>query len=289
MSVHIVTDSSADLPLSLAAELGITVVPAVVRFGEEEFLDGVEIDHDTFYRRLQEEKVFPTTSQPSPGQFAAAYARLAPQAEGIVSIQVSARLSGTFNSACQGAKACGAACPVEVVDSRSTSLGMGLVVLEAARLARAGASLEAVLAAVHGLIPRSHLTAGLDTLEFLAKGGRIGRAKHFLGTLVRVRPVLALQDGEVQPVRQLRTRAQVTAWLDDFARQHRPLHALGIVYSTGLAEAEALADRLADLHPRESMVFGRVGPGLGSHTGPGMLGVALLTGQRKPSPDKRAP
>jgi DegV family protein with EDD domain len=276
MSVRIVTDSSADLPLSRAAELGITVVPAIVRFGEESFLDGVDIDHDTFYRRLQEEKVFPTTSQPSPGQFAEAYARLAPEAEGIVSIQVSSRLSGTVNSAVQGAKASGAACPIEVVDSRSTSLGMGLVVLEAARLARSGASFEEVLAAARDWVPRSRLTAALDTLDFLAKGGRIGRAKHLLGTLVRVRPALALQDGEVQPVRQLRTRAQVTAYLDDFARRHLPLHALGIVYSTGLAEAEALADQLADLHPRESIVFGRVGAGLGAHTGPGMLGVALL-------------
>jgi hypothetical protein len=280
MSVRIVTDSSGDLPLSLAAELGITVVPAIVRFGETPFLDGVEIDHDTFYRRLQEEQVFPTTSQPSPGQFAEAYDRLAPEAEGIVSIHLSSRLSGTFNSAVQGARACSAACPVEVVDSRSTSLGLGLIALEAARLARSGASFDDVLAAARGWAPRSRLAAGLDTLDFLAKGGRIGRARHLLGTLVRVRLVLALQDGEVQPVRQLRTRAQVTAYLDDFARRHGPLHALGIVYSTGLAAAEALADRLADLHPREAMVFGRVGPGLGSHTGPGMLGVALLTGQR---------
>src|SRR3954447_3724280 len=147
MSVRIVTDSSGDLPLSLAAELGITVVPAVVCFGEASFLDGVEIDHDTFYRRLQEEKAFPTTSQPSPGQFAEAYTRLAPEAEGIISLHLSARLSGTFNSAAQGARACAAACPIEVVDSRSTSLGLGLIALEAARLARSGASFEDVLAA----------------------------------------------------------------------------------------------------------------------------------------------
>jgi DegV family protein with EDD domain len=276
MPVWIVTDSSGDLPLTLAAELGITVVPAIVRFGEESFLDGVEIDHDTFYRRLREERLFPTTSQPSPGQFAEVYDRLAPGAEGIVSIHLSSRLSGTFNSAVQGARSCGSACPVEVVDSLSTSLGMGLIVLEAARLARSGASLEAVLAAVRGWIPRSRLCAALDTLEFLAKGGRIGRAKHLLGTLVRIRPVLAIQDGEVQPVRPLRTRGQVAVFLDDYVRQHRPVHALGVVYSTGLTEAEALADQLADLHPRESIIFGRVGPGLGSHTGPGMLGVALL-------------
>lgn len=278
MTVRIVTDSSGDLPLSLAEELGITVVPAIVCFGEESFLDGVEIDHDTFYRRLQEEKVFPTTSQPSPGQFAEAYGRLAPGADGIVSVHLSSRLSGTFNSARQGAEICNP-CRVEVVDSRSTSLGLGLIVLEAARLARTGASFEEVLAAARGWVPRSRLTAALDTLEFLAKGGRIGRAKHLLGTLVRIRPALALQDGEVLPVRQLRTRAQVTAYLVDYARRHQPVHSLGIVYSTGLAEAEALADQLTDVCPRESMVFGRVGPGLGSHTGPGMLGVALLQGE----------
>jgi DegV family protein with EDD domain len=133
-----------------------------------------------------------------------------------------------------------------------------------------------VLAAVHGWIPRSRLCAALDTLEFLAKGGRIGRAKHLLGTLVRIRPVLAMVDGQVQPVRSLRTRGQVAAFLDDYARRHLPVDALGVVYSTGLAEAEALADQLAALHPRESIVFGRVGPGLGSHMGPGTLGVALL-------------
>lgn len=277
MTVCIVTDSSSDLPLSLAAELGITVVPAIVRFGEEAFLDGVEIDHDTFYRRLQQEKVFPTTSQPSPGQFAEAYAR-APGADGIVSIHLSSRLSGTFNSAIQGARASGAACPVEVVDSRSTSLGLGLIALEAARLARAGASLEEILAAVRGWIPRSRFCAALDTLDFLAKGGRIGRARHLLGTLVRVRPVLALREGEVQPVRQLRTRTQVETFLEGFAREHAPVHALGVVYSTGLAEAEALAGRLSDLCPRDSIVLGRVGPGLGSHTGPGMLGIALIEG-----------
>jgi DegV family protein with EDD domain len=276
MPVRIVTDSSADLSRALAEELGITIVPAVVRFGEESFLDGVEIDHDTFYRRLQEERLFPTTSQPSPGQFAEAYDQQAPGADGIVSIHLSSRLSGTFNSAVQGARLSSAACPVEVVDSRSTSLGMGLIVLQAARLARSGASLAAVLAAITGMIARCRFCAALDTLEFLAKGGRIGRAKHLLGTLVRIRPVLTIVDGQVQPLRSLRTRSQIAAFLDDYARQHLPVDALGVVYSTGLAEAEALADQLAALYPRESIVFGRVGPGLGSHLGPGTLGVALL-------------
>src|SRR5690349_111408 len=167
--VRIVTDSSSDVPHDLAAELGITIVPAIVRFGEESFLDGVDIDHDTFYRRLQEPGVFPTTSQPSPGQFAEAYERLAPGTDGIVSIQLSSRLSGTYNSAVQGAKAAGVSCPVEVVDSRSTSLGLGLIAIAAARLARSGASMDAVLAAVREWIPRSHLFAALDTLDFVAR------------------------------------------------------------------------------------------------------------------------
>ncbi|HEU4888094.1 MAG TPA: DegV family protein [Thermoanaerobaculia bacterium] len=276
MTVRIVTDSSSDLPSALAAEMGITIVPAIVRFGEESFLDGVEIDHDTFFRRLQEEHIFPTTSQPSPGQFAEAYERLAPGADAIVSIHLSSLLSGTFNSAVQASKASAASCPVEVVDSRTTSLGLGLIVLEAARLARTGASLETVLAAVRNWVPRSRFYAALGTLEFLAKGGRIGRAKHLLGTLIRIRPVLTIVDGVVQPLRQFRTREQIVAFLDEEARRHQPIQALGIFYSTDDSEAEAMADRLADLCPRESIVLGRVGPGLGSHTGPGLLGVALL-------------
>ena len=276
MTVRIVTDSSCDLPLAIAAELGITIVPATVRFGEESFLDGVEIDHDTFYRRLQEERVFPTTSQASPGQFAEAYERLAPGADAIVSIHLSSLLSGMFNSAVQGAKASACSCPVEVVDSRTTSLGLGLIVVEAARMARTGASLETVLAAIRDWVTRSHFFVALGTLEFLARGGRIGRAKHLLGTLVRIRPVLSIVEGVVQPVRQFRTRAQFEAFLDEEARRHRPVQALGIVYSTDRGEAEAMADRLADLCPRQSIVIGRVGPGLGSHTGPGLLGFALL-------------
>lgn len=276
MTVRIVTDSSSDLPSSLAAELGITIVPAIVRFGEESFLDGVDIDHDTFYRRLQEERIFPTTSQASPGQFAETYGRLAPGADGIVSIHLSSLLSGMCNSAVQGAKASAVSCPVEVVDSRTTSLGLGLIVLEAARLARTGASLETVLTAVHGWVSRARLYIALGTLDFLAKGGRIGRAKHLLGTLVRIRPVLTIVDGVVQPVRQFRTRAQFQAFLEEEARRHRPVQSLGIFHSTDRGEAEAMADRLTDLCPRESIVLGRVGPGLGAHTGPGLLGFALL-------------
>ncbi len=274
--VRIVTDSSSDVPHDLAAQLGITIVPAVVRFGEESFLDGVDIDHDTFYRRLQEESVFPSTSQPSPGQFAEAYEELAPDTDGIVSIQLSSRLSGTYNSAVQGARVAGVSCPIEVVDSGSTSLGLGLIAIGAARLAHSGAPMDVVLANVRKWIPRSHLYGALDTLDFLVRGGRIGRAKYFLGTLIRVRPVLAVVDGEVQPVRQLRTRVQVERFLDDQARLHQPVRALGVVYSTDRAAAETMADRLADLCPRESIVLGRVGPGLGSHTGPGLLGIAVI-------------
>lgn len=274
--VRIVTDSSSDVPHDLAAQLGITIVPAVVRFGEESFLDGFDIDHDTFYRRLQEESVFPSTSQPSPGQFAEAYERLAPDTDGIVSIQLSSRLSGTYNSAVQGAKVAGVSCPIEVVDSQSTSLGLGLIAIGAARLARSGAPMDVVLANVREWIPRSRLYGALDTLDFLVRGGRIGRAKYFLGTLIRVRPVLAVVEGEVQPVRQLRTRVQVERFLEEQARLHQPLRALGVVYTTDRGAAETMADRLADLCPRESIVLGRVGPGLGSHTGPGLLGIAVI-------------
>lgn len=279
MTVRIVTDSSGDLPLALAAEMGITVVPAIVRFGEEPFLDGVEIDHDTFYRRLQEERVFPTTSQPSPGQFAEAYDRLAPEADAIVSLHLSSRLSGTFNSAVQGAKASGAACPVEVVDSRSTSLGLGLIALEAARLARSGASLEAVLAATRGWIPGSRLTAALDTLEFLAKGGRIGKARALLGGLLGIKPILGMVDGEVAPVDRVRggraAHPRILEILHKRVDRQRP-----VIAGIGHANAPVWADRLRalvrDQFQVAELIQTEVGPVVGANVGPGVVGVCLF-------------
>lgn len=274
--IRVVTDSSADLTAEQATELGVAIVPAVVSFGDESFLDGVEITADTFYRRLVSDRLHPTTSQPSPGRFAETYDRLGEGAAGIVSIHLSDRLSGTGNAARQGARISRAPCPVEVVDSGSTSTGMGLVVLEAARRARQGACFEEVLAAARDNAARSRARFTLDTLEFLARGGRIGRARKFLGDVLRIRPVLEVRNGVVAPAARVRSRPQALALLRRFAEENRPLKALSVLYTTGRREAEELVREITPLSPNGSVLLARVGPGLGSHLGPGTLGVALL-------------
>ena len=274
--ICVVTDSSADLSAEQAAELGVTIVPAVVSFGDESFLDGVEMTAETFYRRLVSDRLHPTTSQPSPGLFAQTYDRLGEEAAGIVSIHLSDRLSGTGNAARQGARISGTRCPIEVVDSGSTSTGMGLVVLEAARRARWGSSFEEVLATARENAARSRARFTLDTLEFLARGGRIGRARKLLGDVLGIRPVLEVRDGVVAPAARVRNRSQALALLRRFAEENRPLKALSVLYTTGRREAEELVREITPLSPNGSVLLAQVGPGLGSHLGPGTLGVALL-------------
>lgn len=274
MAVRVVTDSSADLPKPLVEELGITVVPAIVAFGDESFRDGIDIDHETFYQRLMAGDAAPITSQPSPAQFAEAYAQIGSHADGIVSIHVSAALSGTCNSATQAARP--VPCPIEILDSRTTSSGMGLVVIEAARVAQSGASFGQVLDTAQADIARSQMCFTLDTLEFLAKGGRIGKARRLLGTLLRIKPVLTVRNGVVEPLAQCRTQAQAIGALRRFVDQHRPCKALSVGYSTDRHAAAALADGLGHVFPKEATLLTRIGPAIGSHVGPGCLSVALL-------------
>jgi DegV family protein with EDD domain len=277
MPVRIVTDSSTDLPRSLIAALGITVVPITVNFGPERLRDGVDIDHDTFYRRLESSDVFPSTSQTTPAEFGDAYSAIGGESD-IVSIHTAEELSGTINSARQAARASQGTGRIEVVDSRSTSMALGHVVLCAARLAATGAPLATVVEEAKRQTARAAVWFTVDTLEYLARGGRIGRAKHLLGTMLRIKPLLTVRNGAVEPVAQLRTRAQAADALARFAEERRPLSALSVAYSTDKNAAEALADRLAQrqLLPRGEILITRLGPAIGTHVGPGCISVALL-------------
>jgi DegV family protein with EDD domain len=271
--IQIVTDSSADIPRDLAAALGITLVPMTVNFGEERLLDGIDISHDVFYRRLVEDKtVLPSTSQPTLEHFADAYARTDPGSD-LVSIHTAQEMSGTIEVARQVARSL-APRRIEVIDSRTTSMAMGLVVLEAARMAKEGASIDAIVDTARRLVARAHVQFTIPTLEYLARGGRIGGAKRLIGTLLRIQPVLTIQDGKVQPVAQPRTRAHAIDALMKFARDRQPLAALSVGYSTDRGEAETLAARLRELTPTEPIVT-RVGPAIAAHVGPGMLCVAV--------------
>ena len=200
MAIRIVTDSTADLPPGAAHELGISVVPLSVIFGDEVYREGVDVTHDLFYDKLIHSRVLPTTSAPSVGDFLSVYEPLLDDSDEIVSIHVSAKLSATHNNACQAARLLAdRGARIEVIDSQLVSMGLGFLTLAAARAARGGAGVEEIRTIVERSIPRVHTIFVLDTLEYLRRGGRIGRARAFLGAVLRVKPLLSLRDGEVHP------------------------------------------------------------------------------------------
>lgn len=275
MAIRIVTDSTADLPSSVIEELGITVVPLYVRFGEKVYRDRVDISDEEFYQRLQHDPVHPNTTQPTPQDFAEVYQKLAEEADGIVSIHISNKLSGTFNSAVQGREGIEKKCPIEVIDSQVTTMGLGLMAMLAAKAARAGKSLPEVVAEVKGAIPNTHILFFVDTLKYLQLGGRIGKAKALLGSILNVKPMLALKDGEVMPAGQVRTRSKGVQRLVDFVGSATDIEDIAVIYSTTPDEAQVLTERLGSIFSKEKISIARLGPVLGVHTGPGTLAVIL--------------
>ena len=275
MAIKIVTDSSADLPEEVTKELGITVVPLYVRFGNDVYRDGIEISGDEFYRRLQSDPIHPSTIQPSPQDFFDFYQKLGPEADGIVSIHISNKLSGTCNSALQGKKMIEEGCPIEVIDSQTLTMGLGLIVMAAARAAKAGRSMPEVVDEVKQMIPRVHLLFTLDTLKYLALGGRIGKAKALLGAVLNVKPILAIKEGEVVPAGQVRSRSKGIDRLFDFVQGASSIQDLAIIYNTTLNEAQTLAEHIAPLFAKEQIMTARLGPVLGVHAGPGALAIAF--------------
>ena len=275
MAVKIVTDSSADLPAQIAQELGITVVPLYVRFGEEVYRDRVDISEDEFYQRLQNDPVHPSTTQPTPQDFVDVYQKVSQGVDGIVSIHISGKLSGTRNAALQGKELSGVACPIEVVDSQALSMSLGMVVIAAAKLANMGKGLEEVMTEVKKAIAITHLLGLFDTLKYVALGGRIGKAKALLGSILNVKPLLSLQDGETVPAGQARTRSKGIDRLFDFVKSATNIEDLAVVYNTTPEEAQALVERIGSIFDRERIYLATVGPVLGVHMGPGALIVVI--------------
>jgi DegV family protein with EDD domain len=275
MPVKIVTDSTADLPPQLAKELGITVIPLYVRFGEEVYRDRVDITEDEFYKRLEHDPTHPNTTQPTPQDFADVYQKLAKEADGIVSIHISGELSGTCNSALQGREMVDKKCPIEVIDSKVLTMALGLVVVVAATAAKAGQSMDEVVKETKQTLPKLRLLALLDTLEYLQKGGRIGKAKALLGSLLNVKPMLTLKDGEVVPAGQVRTRAKGMDKLCELGQTAKKIQDLAVVHSTTPDEAKSLAERLGSVFDRKKIKIARLGPTLGVHIGPRALIVAV--------------
>jgi len=275
MTVKIVTDSTADLPSQLVQQLGISVVPVYLRFGDEVYRDGVDIGGDEFYRKLVESPVHPSTSQPTPEDFASVYKELSKETDEIVSVHVSQKVSGTYNSALQGRELASIKSRVEVIDSFSVSMGLGLIVMAAARLAQAGASLQKVVEEIKSTIPQIHLLGVFDTLKYLARGGRISKAKASLGSMLNVKPLITMRDGELVLAGLARTRSKGIERLFELVEKALSIQELAIVHSTTPDEASSLKERMASIFEGEQIHLVRLGPALGVHAGPSTLILAL--------------
>jgi len=273
--VKIVTDSTCDVPPHLMKELDITVVPVYTVFGNKSYRDRVDIDDDEFYHKLTHDSIHPTTSVPTPKDFADVYNRLAEQTDEIVSIHVTSKESGTYNSAVLGKELVTKKCRIEVVDSLSVSLGCGLLVLEAAREAKAGANLEKVSALVRQAVPKVHLLILVDTLKYVVRGGRLSKAHGIIGAVVKVKPMLTLKEGDLSLVGIARTKAKAVERLYEFAKGFSKVKEIAIAHTTTPDDAKALADLVKAVFPNVPLYITRVGSALGTHAGPGAMGIAV--------------
>jgi DegV family protein with EDD domain len=286
-TVAIVTDSTADLPPQLAASRSITVVPLTLNFDGQSLLDGVDIRPDEFYRRLPSATTHPTTSQPSPGRFAEAYSSLLAEHDSVVSIHISEKLSGTYASARQAADMTDPK-RVRVVDSELVSMSLGLVTLVASAMASGGAEAETIEAKVLNMRLQVQTYFSVATLEFLRRGGRIGRASALLGSVLQVKPVLCIRDGLVTPLERVRTFDRALTRVVELTREVDRGH--GICVIVGHADAEADAERIGrELEPiAETLMIQPLGPVVGAHAGPGVVGVGCYPAELFPLGLKRA-
>ena len=276
MAVKIITDSLSDITEDIAKGLDITVVPLTVLFGHETFLDRVTITTDQFYDRLINGTVWPTTTQPTPGAFAEIYNNLAKDTDEILVITLSSKLSGTYQSALNAKNLTETKCRIEIIDSLTVAMGLGLMVISAAKMAQSGAKLDELVDMVHSAMPRSHFIAYFDTLKYLAKGGRIGKAKGLLGSLLSIKQLLTVKDGEMAPLTRFRSLTASMDYLYRFVAGFSNIEELAVEYSTNPDEADKLAERLGSLFPKERIYRSTISPVLGVYAGPGALAITVL-------------
>ncbi len=276
MTVKIVTDSAADLPLDLARELGITIVPVYVRFGDKVYRDGVDIGPDEFYAKLMSSPVLPSTSAPSAGDFAKAYRDVASSTDEIVSIHITRRHSGTYDAAVLGRKMIEKTrCRIDVIDSEGVTMWQGLVVLAAARAAEAGYKLHEVVRTVQETIWQMRALALFDTVKYITKGGRVGNAISRVESILNLKALVTLRNGVLRPAGLARTRSKGIGRLREFIKSTLHIEELAIVYSTTPDDAQKLADYTVTLLPNIVPKIVRIGPALGVHAGPGAIFVVV--------------
>ena len=271
MSIQIVTDSTSDIPRDLAEELGIRVVPVYVRFNDKVYRDGVDIQSDEFYRMLATSPYHPATSQPTPEDFASVYKEYCDNVDGIISIHVSSKVSGTYNSALIAKKVLGSRRPIEVVDSQFTSAGLALVTMAAARLAKAGKDLAAIAPEARRTINKVDMFGVFETMKYLARSGRVSKAIVTAADILNVRPLLTFREGELVRAGLVRSFSRGMDRLYRFIESKRDIAELAIVHSAIPERAEQMKKRLAWVFPEEQIRILKLGAGLGVHGGPGAL------------------
>jgi len=276
MTVQVVTDSAADLPSEVVKELGITVVPLNVRFGTQVYRDGIDLTAEQFYDKLIHSQTLPVTSVPSPATFAEIYDKLAEETGEILAIILSSKLSATYEVALQSIGLMKRRCRVEVVDSQWAVMAQGFIVVTATEAANAGASLDEVIDVTRKTIPRVGFRAAFDTLEYLKRGGRIGRAQALLGAMLKVNPVITIKDGVVEPAGRTRSRAKAIDYLYNFAKSYSYIEGMAVEDAACPDDAELLVERLSCKFPKDRIYRSKTTPAIGTHTGPGLLLVAVL-------------
>lgn len=283
MSVRVVTDSGCDLPPALCDELGIEVVPLTVRFGEESLVDRKDLTAAEFWVKCKAAPALPETAAPSPGAFEEAYRRaMAAGADGVVVVTLSRKMSATIQAAELAVEQVAGEVPVRIVDSANASLGEGMVALLAARAAAAGQDLDTVEQVARSAAGRTTLVAAVETLDNLRRGGRIGGAQALVGGLLSIKPLITVApntSGEVAEAGKHRTRAKALNALIDKVRAVGPVEALGVMHAEA-PDVEDLLNRLDDIVPREDIVVADVGAVIGTHIGPGCIGVVSVKANR---------
>jgi DegV family protein with EDD domain len=275
MAVRVVTDSACDLPPEMCAELGIEVVPLTIRFGDREYVDRVELTGDEFWRQLETSSVLPETAAPSVGAFEETFRRLHDEgADGIVCVNLSAHLSATMQSAQVAAKALDGLCPIEIVDSATASIGIGILALRAARRAAEGADVTTIARDLTERRDREKLFATLDTLEYLRRGGRIGGAQAMLGSMLSIKPIITVIDGAVEQAGKVRTRSKAMQFIVDKIPEGK-VESICVMHS-GATDIDEFLDMVQPKVSGAEIVVGRIGPVVGVHVGPRAIGLAWI-------------
>ena len=274
--VKVVTDSCSDITPQLAQELGITVVPLYVQFGDETYRDNVDLSTEEFYHKLETSKIHPTTSTVTPADFARLFTKLAEETKEILTITLSEKFSATYAAALQAKTMVKKDCRIEVIDSRAGAGAQMLLVILAAQMAKAGAGLDNIVEQVQKAILRIQIRMTFDTLEYLRRGGRIGKAQAFLGGLLKVNPVLGIKDGAAFPIARSRNRTQAIDLMVNFVKGFKQIETLAIEDATTPDDLELLAERLKDVVPPERTYYSKVSPVVGTHVGPHVLLVVVL-------------